>query len=78
MAEENTRLEDGRITVGARVSTETYEKLQWLAQQSRRSMSDVIRILIENATLMDLAPEALRRQMDSNPTDTAADSAAAS
>ena len=42
------------IHVGAEVSPELSEKLDWLARTSRRSRAETIRILIEQAELDDV------------------------
>ena len=44
------------VTVYGNLPFETAEKLDKLVEQSRRSRSSIIRILIENAELADLVP----------------------
>jgi predicted transcriptional regulator len=48
------------IVVFARVPPQVAAKLERLAEQAQRSKSDVIRLLIENATTDDLIPASLK------------------
>jgi len=49
-----------KYVVTARVSAEVAARLDRLAEQAQRSKSDVIRLLIENATAADLIPASLK------------------
>ena len=46
--------------IGARVPQEILDKLDRLAAQTRRTRSETLRILIENAEIADLVPPELR------------------
>ena len=48
------------IYIGARVPQEIAEKLDRLAAQTRRTRSETLRLLIENAEPADLVPAEMR------------------